>query len=711
VTSLGARVAAAFAVFAVLVAWTVPANAETTAASAGPVLVLVSQDAWVKPGGVFTMHLRANAGSSPGSEAAAAPTTAALNLVLILHERVTTRSAFDATATEPTQAQPNPALPTPLGTRISAPFDSLAVDEAGNRVFTVPLQGPNDPQSLDHLAANRAGTNVYPLEVQLRDGDDQRVSGFVTYVVVTSVAPGTGDGTTAPVWSDGRAMDVTWVWPLVAPPAYLPDGSPDPKVVGEFVPEGRLGRQAAAIDQMKDIPLTLVPSPETVDAWQAITRQRVDVSPGIAALQRAATHDEILAGPFVNLDLPALTSAGLESALDGEFTRGSAALDRVFGLRLDPCTALPGPLDQHALQLLRQRCVDRVVLADPSTLVAVNEPLTPSHPSIVQSTPGDDSTAVTAVVGDAGFERFLTGDQPPALRAARLLAGLTIVARDQPFQRRGIALVNPTDWDPDDAFVAAVAAGLRGNPVLSPVTVTTFLSDVPTADGPPRAMASRGSPASPPVTAKQFAAGTANLGAVNDLLGPTNPIVARGDRGLYTSLYSGWQANADSRAHARAQLDGIGHSVQGFLSGIGMPLNTTVTVTSSQAEIPITFRNDTGQVVRVHVRFESDKLLFPGGAERDIELPPRNTTVRFSIETRSSGTFPVAVTLTTAGATPLPIQSAQLRVRSTFVSGVGIFLTVAAGVFLALWWGWDIRRRRRAKRAGGPRPTVAPASA
>jgi hypothetical protein len=709
VTSLRARVAAACAVLAVLVTWMapVPAGAQTTGNS-GPVLTLVSQDTWVKPGAVFTMHLRADLRSAP--PAGTSP-TAALNLVLLLHDRVTTRSAFDATTADPTQSQPNPALPTALGARITAPFDSLALDASGNRVFSVALQGPNDPQSGDRLAANRPGGGVYPLEVQLRDGDDQRVSGFVTYVVVTAVVAGTEDGTTAPVWSDGRAIDVAWVWPLVTSPAYLPDGTPDPKVVEALAPDGRLGRQAGEIDQLTDVPITFVPSPETVDAWQTIARQRLDIAPGINALQRAAAHTEVLAGPFVSLDIPAMTSAGLEASLDGEITRGSTILDRVFGPRLNPRTALPGPLDQHTLALLRQRGVDRVVLPDASTLVPVNEQFTPARPSVVVSTPGDDSTAVTAIVGDGGLERFLTGDQPPALRAARLLAGLAIVAREQPSQRRGVALVNPTDWDPDDAFVAAVVAGLRANPVLTPVTVSTFVADVPTADGPSRAIASHGSPAAPPVTAKQFAAATANLAAVNDLLGPSNPIVARGDRSLYTSLYSGWQANADSRARARAQLDGIGHSVQGFLSGIGMPLNTTVTVTSSQAEIPITFRNDTGQPVRVHVRFESDKLLFPGGTERDIDLAPRNTTVRFAVETRSSGTFPVAVTLTTAGATPLPIQSAQLRVRSTFVSGVGVFLTVAAGVFLALWWGWDIRKRRRAKRAGGPRPPVVPAPA
>ena len=73
----------------------------------------------------------------------------------------------------------------------------------------------------------------------------------------------------------------------------------------------------------------------------------------------------------------------------------------------------------------------------------------------------------------------------------------------------------------------------------------------------------------------------------------------------------------------------------------------------------------------------------------------------------------MSITVTTAG--NIPIQSTQLRVRSTFVSGVGIFLTVAAVLFLALWWGWDIRKRRRAKADGdgpdGPRPVVAPAQA
>ena len=50
----------------------------------------------------------------------------------------------------------------------------------------------------------------------------------------------------------------------------------------------------------------------------------------------------------------------------------------------------------------------------------------------------------------------------------------------------------------------------------------------------------------------------------------------------------------------------------------------------------------------------------------------------------------------------LPIQQTEVQVRTTFfVSNVGVFLTVGAGLFLAGWWAHDIRRRRR-RRAGHP---------
>jgi hypothetical protein len=134
---------------------------------------------------------------------------------------------------------------------------------------------------------------------------------------------------------------------------------------------------------------------------------------------------------------------------------------------------------------------------------------------------------------------------------------------------------------------------------------------------------------------------------------------------------------------------------------------TTITITSSKAEIPIGFQNTSDRPITVHLKLESDRLLFPAGAERDIPLPAkRSTTVRIAVETRGSGTSPVQMTVTTADGLAIGATT-TIKVRSSFVSGVGIFLTVGAIVFLAIWWGWDIRRRRRKRPDGAtaaPRP-------
>ena len=122
----------------------------------------------------------------------------------------------------------------------------------------------------------------------------------------------------------------------------------------------------------------------------------------------------------------------------------------------------------------------------------------------------------------------------------------------------------------------------------------------------------------------------------------------------------------------------------------------TITITSSKAQIPISFKNLSNQPITVHVKLESDRLLFPDGAELNVDLVPgRSTTVRVAVETRGSGTAPVQMTVTTANGLAIPDGTTTIKVRSTFVSGVGVFLTVGAIVFLAIWWGWDIHRRRK----------------
>ena len=664
----------ALATVLALAATVVGAGAPTGAQTGATSFTLAGQSPWTAPGGRFLVRLQAT-NVTPGSEVA-----------LTVHDALQSRTAFDESVS-------GGSLPaTRELTKVA--FDTLPTDPAtGDRLLLLPTAG---------LSAG----GVYPLEVDLRSAADESVKRFVTHVVVPVLD---ADGALA----EGQPLHVAWVWPLRADPAYVSGEIPiNPTTLADLEPTGRLGRQAQQLAANADVPLTLAPSPETLDAWSTLGAKDPGVASGAALLQLAAPRNQVLAGPFVPLDLPSVLGAGLSGVVNPELARGIRSLESFFGTHIDPSTALPGPLDSASLRLL-QNASARQLVVEGDALTPAGEKYTPAHPYKIEAVVGDDSSAVTVVATDPGLEKFLTGDDPPALRAAHLLAGLALVAGEQPSIARGIAIANPDRWDADHTFVTAVFAGLHSNPLLDPDTVSQLLATVPTAtvdgvaDGAPvyRQLAPYTAPATP-VNLEQYQHGQDARDAVARLVGANNPSTIGADRALATSVSADWQ-NPDGRKRARAFLTGIRASVDGFLGQIKVQPRGTITITSSKAEIPIGFKNTSNQDVTVHLKLESDRLLFPDGAERDIPLPAnRSTTVRVAVETRGSGTSPVLMTVTTADGLKIPNGVTTIKVRSSFVSGVGIFLTVGAIAFLAIWWGWDIRRRRKRKGEvpAAPRP-------
>ncbi|HEY7107025.1 MAG TPA: DUF6049 family protein [Acidimicrobiia bacterium] len=655
---LGALVAALF-----VASPAAPVAAQTTTS---PSIVLAGQDAWDPVGGTFTALL-GTTGSLDG-----------LHLTLTVHDRVVSRSAFDATLAD------NPTFP-PTLRLLDLSLDDYPPDAFGLRTLSVPLASLN---------VRRSGNGVYPVEVQLRDADAHIVDGFVTHVVVA-------DPNAA-----GTPLDVAWVWPLVDPPAIALDGTHDAGVVADLASDGRLGRQAAAIGHATDVPLTLAPSPETLDSWSTLSQGNVDLAAGAAALRDAVPEHQVIVGPYVNLDLPSLFRSNLGSRLGDELDRGASALEAFFGTHLDPSTAMPGPLDATSLVALSDARARRLVV-DGDALEPYQGRFTPARPARLEASAGGPSDT-TVVATDSGVERFLSAPKPPAhsepgLRAAHLLAALAVVAGEQPSLTRGVAFANPVTWDADPTLMNALLTGLRGNPLLKPVTVDTMLTeaapatvDDPEAPAEVRVLAPV-TPTRAPVTAQEYQAAVSDRNGIADLFGPTDPRVQRADRVLHTVLAASGETPT-GRALAASELAGIGQLGRDFLSRIRVPDPSTVTLTSSRAQIPLTFRNDADRRVGIHIALSSSKLLFPDGTDRDVVLQPgKNETVRIAVETRSSGTYPLDLTVTTAGG--LPIQTSEVTVRSSFVSGVGVFLTVAALLFLAGWWAWDIRRRRRARRA------------
>ena len=648
----------------------VPAGAQS---ASGVTVTLSGQDPWVRSGSALTLHLHV-AGAPPGAA-----------LTFTLHDRVISRSAFDQTLSRNGLGPPRQFL--------RVPVDALPLDTAGDRVAVVP--GTWLP----------AG-GVYPLEVDLRSADDDPLGGFVTHAVAVDVG---ADGRPAV----GVPLAVAWVWPIVTVPAYQADDTPDPAVVAELQPSGRLGRQATLLGADPDVPVTLAPAGETLDGWSALGAKNPELAAGIDSLRAAATHDEVLGGPFVPLDLPALLAGGFGGILSAEQARGIAAEESVLGIHVDPSIATPGPLDAPSVRVLQDANVQELVV-DGAALTPAGGQFTPARPAKLADTAADGSPGVTVLATDTGLQRFLTGDDPPALRAERLLAALTIVAGEQPSVGRGVAFANPVGWNADPSFVAAVFAGLRTNPLLRPTTVAGLLSSVPAATG----TGGKGDPAvrqlapvtpnATPVPLAVYQEAQHQEVALRALVGATNPHALRGDRALAAAVTRLWE-NPAGRRRSYALLTVISRAAQLFLSQIQVPPQSTITITSSRAEIPVTIRNRATQSVVVHVKLSSDRLLFPDGAERDVTLAAgRSTTARFTVETRSSGSAPVKVTVTAANGAFTVAPAVRITVKSSFVSGVGLVLTIGAAVFLLVWWGWDIRRRRRG-RGTAPRPRPAAA--
>jgi len=156
-------------------------------------------------------------------------------------------------------------------------------------------------------------------------------------------------------------------------------------------------------------------------------------------------------------------------------------------------------------------------------------------------------------------------------------------------------------------------------------------------------------------------------------------------------------ATGFDNAQRQAYLDSAVAFVQSQAHEIDLPEQQRVTLTSHDGELPLLLQNRLDYPVRVKIVLSSDKVDFSGASTFESTLQPGDNRIPIPLSTRASGAFPINVAVSSPDDV-LPMTSGRLPVRSTAISGIGLALTIGAGLFLAIWWARHFRSVRRSRR-------------
>jgi hypothetical protein len=639
---------------ATLVLVAAPRAAGAQEAATTPPLLVVEQSTWIASGGTFQLLLDAPTASDEHT------------LTVTVHDAVGSRSAFARSLTGEQLGD------VAVAAVEQAPLGFLSRDTGDT--ISIAL-GPDVVDQLD-------GSGVYPVDVTLAAPDGTVVHRLVTHLVRVP-------GSTEP-----PPLRVAVVLPIDASPALQPDGT---TVV---LPEDLTALQLAAdvLTDHPDLALTVDPEPETIAALAG-----ADDAPLADLLEQMAQGvqgRQVLGGTYADLDVTAWVDSALAGGpLADQVTAGTAAIDQHLGVRADRRSWMaPGATTPATLSRQAELGVDQVVLPESALLPldAGTFPVALTQPFELLTDAGELQRAAAA---DTVLGQHLGSTGDAVLDAQHLLADLAVLYFDRPALDRGVPVVLPSDTQLPPAFVDTLLTGLQQpQRVLGAVTLDDLFAEVPDAGAGGEADTS-GNPLirslvpTVPVDLGDYpdelALTELTLQGYRSLVGTEHPMLADFDRLTLASADQTLDAAGRS-----AYLAEVSVGIDATIAAIRAPQDQTITLTSRTGTIPLRLRNDNAFPVEVVVDLESERLDFPEGEQLRTALPPGETQLDVRVETRASGAF----TLEARVGSPdgiIELTETEYKVRSTALSGVGVVLSVGAGLILLVWWARHFRNLRR----------------
>jgi hypothetical protein len=574
-------------------------------------------------------------------------------------------------------------------------------------------------------------------------------TGFGVFPVqVTAETPGDTHSAAAqtllPYWpgagtfqqSKDKQLQVAWVWPLVDAPQQGACGHTlATNELAGSVDDGRLSALLSAgssswgadDDLTWDIDPALLSDVSVMRGQYSTggtgtcsrrTRQQPSkaATSWLNALQQATTGQAAFLTPYANVDVAALSHAGLDGNLRSAYQLGQTVagqiLPRTFGGKgtatgdkavLNAAWPADGVADAGVLtSLATYGGISTVLLSssqESSVTSGYDNALAPTQVSGI-------GTNMSVLLADAGITSQLATTPAKPTAAGQFaylqdfLAQTAMIVSEAPALGRSLVVAPPTDWDPSAAEATELLRITKSMPWLK----TTGLSALATAAAkePP---ASSGALPAKQVSRHELSSSILDrLPSLNASVGTFSNLLYQPSATVTDSLQGAVAVTASSAWRGAGSPGGTGAAdrLQQYVSTSEakvqiIPINK-VLLAGNSGETPVSVKNGLGEPVQVRVTATA-----PAGSTVRVGphdglltvLGRKTNTVRMPVHAASIGTTTVQLQLVTQDGSPLMAESLSIE-----VTRVGRFLlTIIGGALgiLILTSVYQLRRKRLAR--------------
>ena len=523
-------------------------------------------------------------------------------------------------------------------------------------------------------------------------------------------------------------LKLSIIFDMLEPPHRAPDGDfSDNGLAAECYPGGRSpGWYTSISDEMdkhENLHTTFSFSPLVVEEMQDMTDGYV-VRQGKSLERFGANSTEannaestlstykkmaqdlrfqFLATPYASPDLEKLVAYNWSDDARGQISRGTRDLEAAFGIKPGQGYFYPPGLNcnSRVIKMLAGE-LGHFLILNPGLLERNREGrklvkgLTLSTPVEIA---GAKEGQVLALFADGRVEvlvRRLARNGDERYVAQALLSELTNLYLERPAKLRACAFVWPSWWRPSRRVVQEVMKALSGAPWLQSVTLGENLSTVPPIKDFALFIPASGRPMDA-YFKEVNKARDKYIGFTNTVL-HGNPVMPQLLQNLYISesdVWRQWGRQESGLGFARAVSD----TVDSELAKVKIPTMSSITLTSTDANIPLPVTNETGYRVKVTLQFDGSGLTFPKGQTQKVILEPKENMLEIPVNVTKKGRVRFFARIVADGTVLAKTEMSVLTSRFNVFA-----IAVVCGILVLIIAGWGIRilsRRRVGKHKQG----------